>query len=89
MKHWLGALDTIFLAYLLVSEGVHVADDLSSHLASVGGAILEGSLDDGHDEGQGGGINEVYKLGVQQRLQACLGPPGRIGESVQQDGGDG
>lgn len=75
--------------YLLVGEGVHVADDLSGHLASVGGAILEGSLDDGHDEGQGGGVDEMYKLGVEQRLQARLSPPGRISESVQQDGGNG
>lgn len=75
--------------YLLVSQGVHVSDDLSRHLASVGGAILEGSLDDGHDEGQGGGVDEVDKLGVEQRLQARLGPPGRIGQSVQQDGRDG
>lgn len=75
--------------YLLVSEGVHVANDLSSHLASVSGAILEGSLDDGHDQGKRGGIDEVYKLGVQQCLQAGLGPPGRISESVQQDGGNG
>lgn len=69
--------------YLLVSEGVHVANDLSGHLASVRGAILEGSLNDGHDEGQWGGVNEMYKLGVQQRLQARLGPPGRVRESVQ------
>lgn len=75
--------------YLLVSEGVHVADDLGGHLASVSGAILEGSLDDGHDEGQGGGVDEVDELGVQQRLQARLGPPGRISESVEQDGGNG
>lgn len=75
--------------YLLVSEGVHVADDLSSHLAGVSRAILEGSLDDGHDEGQGWGVDEVDKLGVQQRLQTRLGPPGRISESVQQDGGNG
>ena len=75
--------------YLLVSEGVHVADDLSGHLASVGRAILEGSLYDGHDEGQGGRVDEVDKLGVQQRLQTRLRPPGRISESVQQDGGDG
>lgn len=53
---------------LLVSERVHVADDLGGHLASVGGAILKGSLDDGHDESQGGGVDEVHKLGVQQRL---------------------
>lgn len=75
--------------YLLVSEGVHVANDLSGHLAGVGGAILEGSLDDGHDEGQGRGVDEVDKLGVQQRLQACLGLLGRIGQSVEQDGGNG
>lgn len=75
--------------YLLVSEGVHVANDLCGHLTSISGPILEGSLDDGHDEGQGGGIDEVYKLGVQQRLQASLGFSGWISESVQQDGGDG
>lgn len=75
--------------YLLVSEGIHVANDLSGHLASVSGAILEGSLDDGHDEGQGGCVDKVDKLGVEQRLQARLGPPGWISESVEQDGSDG
>lgn len=69
--------------YLLVSERVHVSNDLSSHLASVSGAILEGSLDDGHDEGERGGVDEVHKLCVQQRLQARLGFPGRVGESIQ------
>lgn len=61
--------------HLLVSEGVHVANDLSGHLASVGGPILERSLDDRHDEGQRRGVDEVYKLGVQQGLQARLGLP--------------
>lgn len=75
--------------YLLVSEGVHVANDLSGHLACVSGAILEGSLDDGHDERQRGGVDEMYKLGVQQRLQARLSLLGWISESVQQDGGNG
>lgn len=75
--------------YLLVCEGVHVSNDLSGHLAGVSGAVLEGSLDDGHDEGQGGGVDEVYKLGVEQRLQARLGPLGRLSESVQQDRGNG
>lgn len=75
--------------YLLVSERVHVANDLSGHLASVSGPILEGSLDDRHDEGQGGGVDEVHKLGVQQRLKAHLGLSGRISEGVEQDGSDG
>ncbi len=75
--------------YLLVSEGVHVANDLGSHLASVSGAILEGSLDDGHDEGQRWGVDEVDKLGVQQCLQASLSPPRWIRESVKQDGSNG
>lgn len=75
--------------YLLVSERVHVANDLSGHLASVSGPILEGSLDDRHDEGQGRGVDEVHKLGVQQRLKAHLGLSGRISEGVEQDGRDG
>jgi hypothetical protein len=75
--------------YLLVGEGIHVADDLSGHLASVGGAVLEGPLDDRHDEGQGGGVDEVDKLGIQQRLQAVLGLTGGVSEGVQQDGGYG
>lgn len=83
------AVILISTGYLLVSKGVHVADDLSGHLASVCGAILEGSLDDGHDESQGGSIDKVDKLGVQQRLQACLRLSGRISESIQQDGGYG
>ena len=77
------------LAYLLVSEGVHVANDLSGHLACVGGAILEGSLDDGHDEGEWGSVDEVDELGVQQCLQARLCLLGWIREGVQQDGGYG
>lgn len=75
--------------HLLVGEGVHVADDLGGHLAGVSGAVLEGSLYDGHDEGQRGRVDEVDELGVQQRLQARLCLPGGIGESVQQDGSDG
>lgn len=50
--------------YLLVCQGVHVANNLGCHLPRVGGTVLEGPLDDGHDEGQGRGINEVDKLGV-------------------------
>lgn len=69
--------------YLLVGEGVHVADDLGGHLSRVGGSVLESSLDNGHDEGQGGGIDEVDKFCIQQCLQAVLGPPGRVSESVQ------
>lgn len=61
--------------YLLVCQGVHVADNLCCHLACVCGAVLEGSLDDGHDERQGRGVNEVNKFGVQQGLQALLGLP--------------
>lgn len=75
--------------YLLVSEGVHVANDLSSHLASVCGAILEGSLHNGHDEGQRWSINEVDKLGVQQSLKTRLSFSGWISEGIEQDGGDG
>lgn len=51
--------------HLLVSEGVHVANNLGGHLASVSGAILEGSLDDGHDQSERGSVDEVDKLGVQ------------------------
>lgn len=74
--------------YLLVSERVHVPDDLSSHLASVSGSILERSLNNRHDEGQGRRVNEVDELGVQQRLKARLGFPGRLRESIKQDGRD-
>lgn len=38
------------------------------------GAVLKGSLDHRHDEGKGGGIYEVHKLGLQQ----CLEAGGRI-----------
>lgn len=75
--------------HLLVSEGIHVPYDLSGHLASVSGAVLKGSLNNGHNEGQGRGVNEVDELCVQQRLQARLGPFGGISQSVQQDGSDG
>lgn len=75
--------------HLLVGQGVHVADDLRRHLAGVGGAVLEGSLHDGHDEGQRGSVDEVDKLGVQQCLQTRLRLPGRVSEGVQQDGSDG
>lgn len=61
--------------YLLVSQGVHVANNLCCHLPSVCRAVLEGSLDYRHDERQGRGVNEVNKLGVQQGLQAFLGLP--------------
>lgn len=75
--------------YLLVCQRVHVANDLGGHLPCVRGTVLEGSLDDGHDEGQGWGINEVDKLGVQQGLQALLGLPGGVCQGIQQDRGDG
>lgn len=75
--------------YLLVCEGIHVANNLGCHLPCVRGPVLEGSLDNGHDEGQGRGINEVDKLGVQQGLQALLGLSGGIREGIQQDGGNG
>lgn len=82
------SLKTVNQVHLLVSQGVHVADDLSRHFPRVSGTILEGSLDDGHDQSQGGGVNEVDKLSVQQGLQTCLSPPGGVSEGVQQDGGD-
>lgn len=72
--------------YLLVSKGVHIANNLSGHLASVSGTILEGSLDDGHDQSEGRGINEMYKFGVQKGLKTCLGPSGWISQSIQQNG---
>lgn len=77
------------VVYLLVSEGVHVANDLGGHLASVSGAILESSLNNGHDQSKGGRIDEVDKLRVQQRLEAGLGPFGWICQRVQEDRGDG
>lgn len=61
--------------YLLVSQGVHVANNLCCHLPCVCRTVLEGSLDNRHDERQGWGINKVNKLGVQQGLQALLGLP--------------
>lgn len=77
------------VVYLLVSEGVHVANDLGGHLASVSGAILESSLNNGHDQSEGGSINEVDKLGVQQCLEAGLGLFGWICQRVQENRGDG
>lgn len=74
---------------LLVCQGVHVANNLRSHLACVCGAVLEGSLDNGHDECQGRGVNEVDKLGVQQGLQALLSLPRWVRQGVQQDRGNG
>lgn len=68
--------------YLLVCQGVHVANNLGCHLPSVGGTVLEGSLDDGHDEGERRGINEVDKLCVKQGLQAFLGLPGGIRQGI-------
>lgn len=61
--------------YLLVCQGVHVANNLCCHLPRVRGTVLKGSLDNRHDERQGRGINEVNKLGVQQGLQAFLSLP--------------
>lgn len=75
--------------YLLVCQGVHVANNLGCHLPRVRGTVLEGSLDNGHDEGQGWGINEVDKLGIQQSLQAFLGLPGGVRQGIQQDWGNG
>lgn len=75
--------------YLLVCQGVHVANNLGCHLPSVCGTVLEGSLDDGHDEGEGRGINKVDKLGVQQGLQALLGLPGGVRQGIQQDRSNG
>lgn len=87
--HLLASVPAPVRLHLLVGQGVHVANNLGCHLARVRGPVLEGSLDDGHDEGQGRGINEVDKLGVQQGLQALLGLPGRVRQGIQQDGGNG
>lgn len=61
--------------YLLVCQGVHVANNLCCHLPCVCGTVLKGSLDNRHDERQGRGVDEVNKLGVQQGLQAFLSLP--------------
>ncbi len=76
------------ISHLLVSKWVHVSDDLRGHLACVGGPVLERSLDDGHDQSQRRSVDEVHKLGVQQRLQAVMRLMRRVSQSVQQDGGD-
>lgn len=70
-RHTLGQLGY----YLLVCQGVHVANNLCCHLPRVCGTVLKGSLDNRHDERQGRGVNEVNKLGVQQGLQAFLSLP--------------
>lgn len=76
------------ISYLLVSKRVHVSNDLRGHLACVGGSVLERSLDDGHYQSQRRSIDEVHKLGVQQRLQAVMRLMRRVSQSVQQDGCD-
>ncbi|KAF3850544.1 hypothetical protein F7725_012316 [Dissostichus mawsoni] len=67
----------------LAETGVHVSDDLRRHLAGVGGSVLEGSLHDGHDEGEGRSVDEVHELSVEQRLKTSLSPAGRLCEGVQ------
>jgi len=52
-------------------------------------SYLEGSLDDGHDEGQGRGVDEVDELGLEQGGQARRRLFGRILERFEQDGHDG
>ena len=51
-------------ACLWVRKGVHVPYDLCSHFPGVSRPVLEGPLNDGHDQGQGGGVDEVDELGV-------------------------
>ena len=77
------------IAYLLISQGVHVAHNLGSHLASLCDAVLKGALNDGHDQSQGRSVNEVNELGGQQLLQTQGGALGRLLQCLQQDGHDG
>ena len=77
------------IAYLLISQGVHVAHNLGSHLASLCDAVLKGALNDGHDQSQGRSVDEVNKLGGQQLLQTKGGALGRLLQRLQQDGHDG
>lgn len=77
------------MTYLLVCQRVHVANNLCGHLACICGPVLEGSLDNRHDECQGRGVDEVDKFGVQQGLQALLGFPRWVCQGIQQDRGNG
>ncbi len=57
------------LEVLLLGQRVHVADDLGGHLAGLGRTVLERPLNDGHDEGEGRGVDGVHKLGVEQGVE--------------------
>lgn len=74
--------------YLLISQGVHIPNNLCSHFPGVCGTILKGSLNNGHDEGQRWCINEMDKFGIQQGLQALLGLSGWISECIQENRGN-
>ena len=52
-------------------------------------SVLEGALDDRHDEGERGRVDEVDELRVQKSLEAIAGPLRRILESLEKDRNDG
>ena len=52
--------------YLLVGQGIHVSNNLSSHFASLCWAVLECSLYHWHDESQWWSIDEVNEFRLQQ-----------------------
>jgi hypothetical protein len=43
----------------------HVADNLGCHFTRFGRAVLEGALNDGHDESQRRGVDKVDEFGFQ------------------------
>lgn len=71
-------------ANLLISQRVHIADDLCGHLSGLSSSVLERPLHHRHDEGQGRGVDKVHKLGLQQGLQAGGRLPGWVLEGIQQ-----
>ena len=54
--------------YLLISEGIHIAYDLSCHLPCLGRSVLERSLDNRHYQGKRWCVDKVHKLCFKQGL---------------------
>ena len=64
-------------------------DHQGGHIPGLGAPVQEGLLDHGHNEGQGQGVYEVDKLGVEEGLDAGARPLARVLQGPQEHRHDG
>lgn len=90
-RHWnntsLHCEDTTSIqqsTHLLISQRIHVANDLGSHLSRLRSSVLECSLHNWHHEGKRWCIDEMNEFSVQQFTQCNNCPLRGILERFQQ-----